>query len=335
MGDAESNHSATVTYSYIQGLDYYSNSVGNIGVTGINDDPYLDSYNRLSGNSPCIDTGDNTAVPAEILTDLDGTDRFVDIPNIPTSGGTNTVDMGASEFSDCDDNGTDDLTDLLVDDCNGNGIPDACDIEDETSSDDNNDGVPDECQPPAIISAVSLKTHSGQSYDFDYGISAGDVECRNGGISKIVLTYDIPILSEDGDALVWSDFDFGGPFGPVVENAVPSLDNKTVTLTISDANDNGLYLLSFVGENESGVQQEYDYCWTLLVGDANGDGTVNVTGDLLNYMREFDGLSAEDDGGAAARADLDLDNLIEYSGTQDDLNIVSDNDLNTATLCTE
>lgn len=33
----------------------------------------------------------------------------------------------------------------LDDDCNGNGVPDACDIEDGTSLDDDGDGVPDEC----------------------------------------------------------------------------------------------------------------------------------------------------------------------------------------------
>jgi hypothetical protein len=32
-------------------------------------------------------------------------------------------------------------------DCNGNNIPDDCDIADGTSSDANKDGVPDECAP--------------------------------------------------------------------------------------------------------------------------------------------------------------------------------------------
>ncbi|NIM47868.1 MAG: hypothetical protein GTO22_01155, partial [Gemmatimonadales bacterium] len=30
-------------------------------------------------------------------------------------------------------------------DCNGNGVPDACDIADGTSDDADGDGVPDEC----------------------------------------------------------------------------------------------------------------------------------------------------------------------------------------------
>ena len=31
-------------------------------------------------------------------------------------------------------------------DCNGNGIPDACDIANGSSSDDNGNGIPDECE---------------------------------------------------------------------------------------------------------------------------------------------------------------------------------------------
>jgi hypothetical protein len=32
-----------------------------------------------------------------------------------------------------------------IGDCNGNGVPDACDIADGTSVDADGDGVPDEC----------------------------------------------------------------------------------------------------------------------------------------------------------------------------------------------
>jgi hypothetical protein len=42
---------------------------------------------RLLPGSPCIDAGDNTAVPFEVATDLDGKQSFTD----------NTVDMGAFE----------------------------------------------------------------------------------------------------------------------------------------------------------------------------------------------------------------------------------------------
>jgi parallel beta-helix repeat protein/predicted outer membrane repeat protein len=54
---------------------------------------------RLQRTSPCIDAGDNSAVPAGVTTDLDGNPRFADIPTVSDTGnGTPpVVDMGAYE----------------------------------------------------------------------------------------------------------------------------------------------------------------------------------------------------------------------------------------------
>jgi predicted outer membrane repeat protein len=54
---------------------------------------------RLFDTSPCIDAGNNDAVPSGITTDLDGNPRFVDFPP-PGGTGSGTpplVDMGAYE----------------------------------------------------------------------------------------------------------------------------------------------------------------------------------------------------------------------------------------------
>ena len=55
---------------------------------------------RLTAASPCIDAADNTAVPTDINTDLDGNPRFVDDPDTPDTGNGDPpiVDMGAYEF---------------------------------------------------------------------------------------------------------------------------------------------------------------------------------------------------------------------------------------------
>jgi hypothetical protein len=55
---------------------------------------------HLGPGSPCIDAGDNTCFPPEILTDLDGLARFFDDPETPDTGnGTPPIaDMGAYEF---------------------------------------------------------------------------------------------------------------------------------------------------------------------------------------------------------------------------------------------
>jgi hypothetical protein len=85
----------TVSYSDIDG--------GWPGTGNIDTDPlFVDPGNgdlRLSPDSPCIDAGDNTAVPDGITTDLDGNPRFLEIPETPDTGYGQLpiVDMGAYE----------------------------------------------------------------------------------------------------------------------------------------------------------------------------------------------------------------------------------------------
>jgi len=80
------------------------------GGDGWGDDPATPEVNeganddygnlRLGFGSPCIDAGDNTAVPTSVTVDLDGNPRFMDDPATADTGkGTPPiVDMGAYEF---------------------------------------------------------------------------------------------------------------------------------------------------------------------------------------------------------------------------------------------
>lgn len=72
---------------------------GNISLDPQFEDPEINDY-TLSAGSPCIDAGNNTAVPNGIYTDLNGHSRFVDDPDTPDSGVGDPpfVDMGAYEF---------------------------------------------------------------------------------------------------------------------------------------------------------------------------------------------------------------------------------------------
>ena len=96
---------ASVTYSCVQG--------GYAGTGNIDADPCFVDANgpddivgteddnlRLSAGSPCIDAGDNTAVPSGVTTDLDGKLRFVDDPDTVDTGtgAPPIVDMGAYEY---------------------------------------------------------------------------------------------------------------------------------------------------------------------------------------------------------------------------------------------
>jgi LPXTG-site transpeptidase (sortase) family protein len=104
-----------ITYSDIQGCGgsgSWNSACGTDGGKNIDADPLFvdadgadnipgtaDDNLRLQLTSPAIDAGNNSAVPAGVTTDLDGTPRFVDIPTVPDSGnGTPPiVDMGAYE----------------------------------------------------------------------------------------------------------------------------------------------------------------------------------------------------------------------------------------------
>jgi hypothetical protein len=72
---------------------------GNIDQAPLFVDPLGGDY-RLLFTSPCIDAGDNTAVPPGLTTDLRGAPRFIDDPLTPDSGvgAAPVVDMGAYEF---------------------------------------------------------------------------------------------------------------------------------------------------------------------------------------------------------------------------------------------
>ncbi len=93
-----SSSTINATYSDIQRDSGVYGGVGNI-----NADPrFVDAAGgnlRLQRDSPAIDAGNNAAVPAGLLHDLDGRPRFVDIPGVPDTGsGTPPiVDMGAYE----------------------------------------------------------------------------------------------------------------------------------------------------------------------------------------------------------------------------------------------
>lgn len=106
-GIYNSGSTPTIAFSDIQacggsGADW-NYGCGSDGGGNIEADPrFMDAANgnlRLQADSPCIDAGDNTAVPSGVLVDLDGYPRFVDVRTVPDTGnGTPPiVDMGVYE----------------------------------------------------------------------------------------------------------------------------------------------------------------------------------------------------------------------------------------------
>ena len=122
------NGSTTATYSLLQGTIISNDpESGNIITPGF---PLLDAANDYAplAGSAAIDAGNNTALPADIVTDLLGNDRFFDDPDTEDGGLGNgaIVDIGAIEFGaagggtelaivgDMDSDGVVGMNDLLM-----------------------------------------------------------------------------------------------------------------------------------------------------------------------------------------------------------------------------
>lgn len=159
----------TITYSNVEGGfagEGNFDVVPRFAASGHWDDgageyPFRDVWNNgdyhLTPASPGIDAGDNLAVPEDIVVDVDGGPRFVDVATMPDTGkGTSPiVDIGAYEFSDCNGNTISDRKDIADGtsvDCDGNGVPDVCDIDEDGSRDCDGDGVLDACSRPQMCS---------------------------------------------------------------------------------------------------------------------------------------------------------------------------------------
>ncbi len=89
-----------ITYCNIDQVGFGTVPDGNPdGNHNIRKDPlFYDPDNgdfRLTGSSPCIDAGNNAAIPTDLTQDINGDDRIIDGPDADTD---DEVDMGADEF---------------------------------------------------------------------------------------------------------------------------------------------------------------------------------------------------------------------------------------------
>ena len=143
--------SAFISFNCIQGWTGVWGGEGNIdadplfldadGLDNIPGTPDDDLH--IGPSSPCVGTGDDGAQALPAF-DFEGDPRVQQC----------RVDMGADETpffnDDCNTNGVADACDLETGaspDCNGNLIPDECDVASGASADCNVNGVPDECDP--------------------------------------------------------------------------------------------------------------------------------------------------------------------------------------------
>ena len=256
----------SINHSCVHGWTGLYGGVGNIG-----DDPLFaqlsppgspDDDVRLLPGSPCIDAGDNNAVPidlanvdddcdnAEILpVDLAGNPRFTDDPLAPDSGiGTAPiVNMGAYEGADC----------------NGNGVLDDEDLATGYSDDLNENGFPDECEPGLTIAATDPPNGA---------IDARKPHDENGANPCGWETVDITF---DGPMMYLTPLDFtveeeGADGIPPSVTCTEYVDSQTVRVHLSEMIEVRAWTtVTHVGSG-SGVTLGY------LPADADGSGTSNA-----------------------------------------------------------
>jgi hypothetical protein len=104
---------------------------------------------------------------------------------------------------------------LSVEDCNGNGAGDHCDIvasvsqdcdlngvPDECQSDCNGDGVPDVCEPDCNANGVpdpcDIATHTSN----DCNANGIPDECDEGGVTQVTIDHDPPVFMYQSDTIV-------------------------------------------------------------------------------------------------------------------------------------
>ena len=192
------------------------------------------------------------------------------------AGGTYAGD-GTVCGSDCDADGVMDICALLAGepDCNGNAIPDSCDITAGTSADLDGNGVPDECDPDCNGNSIP------DGLDIMYGTSEDcqpdgiPDECQLGGKAYRDMTYALDDGTHEDSLGVTAGADHIAIHHFVVADGAQTIDSISVAW----------------GAVTAGVDATV-YLWS----DPNGDGspadavllasaptiTANVDQDIFN-----------------------------------------------------
>ncbi len=148
----------------------------------------------------CIPHCDNMGMAGDIVvlnaagTDTDGDGWEDDEDNCPDISNPGQEDCDGDGIGDacdddvdCNNNGIPDACEEF-DDCNENDVPDECDLADGTLHDDNANGLPDECEYPAIqVQLQEVRIDQPGADDDEYAEIRGDGNLMLNGCWYIVI----------------------------------------------------------------------------------------------------------------------------------------------------
>ena len=123
--------------------------------------------------------------------------------------------------------------------------------------------------PPVIVAANSVKTHEAAgNLGIDLPLTGDGVECRTGGPTQLVVTFDQDVYGSGSLSDVWLS---AGTVEGVTINA------NTATVNLSGVPDATVLTVAFPGiENATGQACSGALCIRVLSGDVNGDAEVNI-----------------------------------------------------------
>ena len=269
----------TVTYCDIQGGGYPD-------ANNINADPcFIDAVSgdlRLGPGSPCIDAGNNNALPINIMTDLDGNPRLADDAGIPDTGNGSApiVDMGAYEKQGL----------LIHNVTQGNYY-----LHIQQAINDANNGDEIEVAPGTYYEAINFSGKAVRLYSswgpqattIDANGAYHVVQCISGEDANTILEgFTITGGNANGS---WPDFCGGGMLN---NGTSPTVINCTFSMNTATERGGGMYNLS-----SSPIVTDCNFSKNTAQSFAGG-GMYNETGsNPIVTNCSFTGNTAANDGG--------------------------------------
>ena len=172
--------------------------------------------------------------------------------------------------------------------------------------------------PPMVVSAGSVKTHGGAgSFFVDLPLTGGPgIECRSGGGTNdftMVVTFNGPVtVSGSPQAELTAGTGCVGTGGTCDGNGTVSISGNTVTIPLTNIANAQVINVRLNGVNTVADVPSVDVMIPMgvLLGDANGNGVVNVGDTALTKAR-----SGQTTDGTNFRSDVNLNGIINAGDT--------------------